>query len=85
MTVALLADSTYDARGGMSTRTVGRLCRCPICTTMYVELGDKVERCGVEPTAPAATKDVPPERRRPVNFPSLPEDMVHQFSSREPR
>jgi len=86
ITVHVLASSTYDRAGNMRTRNTGRLCRCPICGTLYVELADKVQRCGSAPSdAPAAKpKDVLPTER-PRNYPAVDEDMARGYATREPR
>jgi hypothetical protein len=87
ITIALLARATYQ--NGMmigKPATTGRLLRCPICGTMYVELADKVQRCGVAPADQPrpAPKDVTPTER-PRNYPAVDDDMVHGFNAREPR
>jgi len=85
ITVALLAPSCYVS-GRIKTNPAGRLCRCPMCQTMYVETADKVLRCGPPVNAAPATKpeDVRPPRN-PRQYPELDDDMLRGFATGEPR
>jgi hypothetical protein len=85
ITVALLATSYY-VRGHIKTEPAGRLCRCPMCQTLYVETHDKVLRCGPPVNATPAVKpeDVRPPRQ-PRQYPELDDDMLRGFATDEPR
>ncbi len=71
----------------LTTDMRSRLCRCPMCQTLYVATKDGARRCGPEPL-PVSPQTIPArvdERVKQPNFPPLPEDMLRGFNSREPR